>query len=183
MTLARGTQHIWILVLLILLGGAGFLTIRSALVPATFGEQGPYRSAALVTISSDPSIFPSDSTCHACHSDVQEERADSLHVSVACAHCHGLATEHIAQARRAEMEPEATLDPAEEWDGKFPSSIDLYISRDRMSCLVCHEAVVGMPEDFMKINVAEHLEEMGAEEPESRETCFECHGNHDTAAF
>jgi hypothetical protein len=40
-----------------------------------------------------------------------------------------------------------------------------------------------MPEDFMKINVAEHLEEMGAEEPESRETCFECHGNHDTAAF
>jgi hypothetical protein len=38
-----------------------------------------------------------------------------------------------------------------------------------------------MPEDFKKTNVAEHLEEMEADEPTSRETCFECHGGHDTA--
>jgi hypothetical protein len=38
-----------------------------------------------------------------------------------------------------------------------------------------------MPADFKKIDVAVHLEEQGASEPLSRETCFECHGGHDTA--
>ena len=181
MAFVRNTRHVWILLFLILVGGAGFQTIRTALIPATFGQQGPYRAAALETIAAQPSVFPADTVCHECHEDVQEERAESLHVAVACVHCHGLARNHIAQARKAAESQSESIDPAEEWDGKFPSAIDLFVTQDRNTCLVCHDAVVGMPEDARKIDVAEHLEENEAEEPESRETCFECHGGHDTA--
>ena len=82
---------------------------------------------------------------------------------------------------RAAHDPAVRIEPAAKWDGDFLTSIDLYITRDKRTCLVCHEAAVGMPKDFKKINPAEHLEEQGASEPASQETCFECHGGHNTA--
>jgi hypothetical protein len=45
--------------------------------------------------------------------------------------------------------PESPVDPAEKWDGNF-LTIDLYVTRST-TCLVCHEAKVGMPEKFKKI--------------------------------
>ena len=180
MELIRNTRHVWILLCLIVVGGAIFQTIRTALVPASFGQLGPYRAAALETLAAAPSVFQADNVCHECHADVKEERSESLHVAVACVHCHGLARNHVAQARKAAELQDASIEPAKQWDGKFPSAVDLFVTKDRDTCLVCHEAVVGMPEDFKKIDVTEHLEEMGADEPESRETCFECHGGHDT---
>ena len=62
----------------------------------------------------------------------------------------------------------------------FQTDVDLYITKDRATCLACHQAVVGMPKDFKKINLAQHLEDEGAEEPNSPETCFECHEGHNT---
>jgi hypothetical protein len=127
------------------------------------------------------SVFQSDATCHECHEDVKEERAESLHQSVRCFHCHGVGREHVAQARRAAETPDAEIDPAQEWDGDFMTDIDLYVTNNRKTCLVCHESKVGMPADFRQIVVAEHLEEQGASEPESVEVCFECHDGHDPA--
>ncbi len=181
MELIRNTRHVWLLLFLILIGGVGFQAVRTGLVPETFGQQGPYRAAALATLASQPSVFPADQVCHECHSDVQEERAESLHAAVACVHCHGFGREHIAVARRVADSPGEAIPPATPWDRKFPTDVDLFVTKDCDTCLVCHEDVVGMPEEFQKIDVAEHLEEMGAEEPEDRETCFECHGGHDTA--
>ena len=181
MELIRNTRHILLLLLLIIIGGVVFQVGRTALLPETFGEQGPYRTAAVLAEASQPSVFPADAVCHECHSDVQEERAETLHAAVSCVHCHGYARDHIVQARKAAESPEHPIPPASAWDGKFPTGVDLFTTKDRTTCLVCHESVLGMPEDFKKIIVAEHLEEMGADEPESRETCFECHGGHDTA--
>ena len=65
--------------------------------------------------------------------------------------------------------------------GDVRAYIDLFITQDRATCLVCHESMVGMPEGFKQINVAEHLEDMGAEEVKGRDVCFECHMGHDTA--
>lgn len=175
-------RHLIILLIGIVAGGIGFQAVRTRLIPETFGEQGPYRTAVLKTIMDQPSFFQADAVCHECHDEVREERADSLHVNVACVHCHGPAVKHVAQARKAEKDGSA-IDPPQEWDGKYPSAVDLYKSKDRRSCLVCHESVIGMPEDFKKIEVAAHLEDMGAENPESREVCAECHGNHNTAAM
>lgn len=181
LTFFRDTRHLWMLLLLVVAGGAGFMFVRGQMIPEDFGEFGPYRAAAMTELAARPSRFQEDATCLECHQDVGEERAEAVHITVRCVHCHGLGEKHIAQARKAEEVEGATIDPAAEWDGDFMTKVDLYITEDRAICLSCHEEVVGMPEDFQKINVAEHLEEMEASEPESRETCFECHGGHDTA--
>ncbi|MCA9262278.1 MAG: hypothetical protein KDA60_00455 [Planctomycetales bacterium] len=180
MSFFRDTRHLWILLVLVALVGWGALTVRGMMVPESFGRQGPYRDTALDEIASRPSVLQTDSVCHECHEDIQEERAESRHVTVRCVHCHGRATEHVILARQAESS-DGEVTPAAEWDGNFLTDQDLYIARNRKVCLVCHEQAVGMPEDFQKIIVAEHLEEQGASEPESIETCFECHGPHDTA--
>jgi len=179
------TKHLWILLALLVLGGVAAWEARSWMVPDTYGDlmgrYGPYRAAALEQIAARPSVIIADSVCHECHQDVEEERTDSKHATVRCIHCHGLARKHVAQAQAAAKSPDATIAPAQEWDGDPLTKIDLYITQDRATCLVCHEENVGMPEWFQKINVEEHLDDQGAEEPDSKETCFECHGGHDTA--
>jgi hypothetical protein len=175
------TRHLWILALLIAAAGTGFVVVRRRLVPESFGQQGPYRAAALRAIAAQPSVLQGDAICHQCHQDIQDERAESLHNAVRCTHCHGLGREHVAQARKAAESPQFKIAPAAKWDGDFATKIDLFVTKDQKTCLACHEAVVGMPKEFRKIDVAKHLEEMGASEPASRETCFECHGPHNTA--
>lgn len=166
---------------LIVAGGASFLLLRSQLIPKSFGERSAYRVDALDEIAARPSVLHAQSDCLKCHVNVEQERAESLHKVVHCMHCHGLGRNHVAQALKAADSPGSQVDPAGKWDGNFLTHMDLYITKDRATCLVCHEAKVGVPETFKTINVAEHLEEMGAQAPESREACFECHGHHDTA--
>lgn len=177
----RDTRHLWLLSLLVIAGGAGFVSLRQRMIPETYGTKGPYRASALDEIAAHPMTLQADGVCLKCHTEVGEERAECLHKAVRCIHCHGLALQHVAQAVKALESPEATISPAAKWDGNFLTNLDLYITKDRAICLACHEAVVGMPKDFKKIDVARHLEEMGAESPQSRETCFECHGGHNTA--
>ena len=180
-TFIADTRHLWMLLVLVVAAGAGFALVREQMVPEDFGEYGPFRTAAMAELAARPSRLQEDATCLECHEDVGEERAEAVHITVRCAHCHGLGEKHIEQARKAEESDNVTIDPAEEWDGDFYTKVDLYITNDRATCLACHEDVVGMPEDFQKINVAEHLEEMEASEPDSPDVCFECHGGHDTA--
>ena len=178
------TKHLWILLSLIALGGYASWAIRNQFVPATYGDQsgryGPYRAAALAQIAARPSLFIADSVCHECHEEIQEERDEMPHMAVRCFHCHGVGREHVSQARLAADSPDASIAPAKEWDGDFFTKIDLYVTKDRASCLVCHEEAVGMPEWFQKINVADHLEENEPEDPASREVCWQCHGGHNT---
>lgn len=181
LTLWKDTWHLQMLVLLIILAGTGFVFTRGKMIPASYGERGPYRAAALVELQARPSAIPADSTCLECHTNVGHERAESRHKSVRCYHCHGLGLEHIALARQAKVNPNVKLAPATDWDGNFRTALDLYVTKDRETCLSCHAAVVGMPNSFRKIHLAQHLEDMGAENPTSRSVCFECHGGHDTA--
>lgn len=177
----RDTRHLGILILLIGAAGAAFWKIRDRMIPESFGQQGPYRAEALNEIAARPSVLQGDTACLKCHAEVGKERAKALHKAVRCVHCHGLGREHVVQALKAANTPGTVIDPAGPWDGDFLTHADLFITKDRATCLACHEATVGMPDKFRKIKVAEHLEEMGAAEPENRETCFECHGGHDTA--
>lgn len=185
MSVFRETRHLWNLVLLLILGGAGFVVVRGQLVPETYGDRegryGPYRAAALEDAMAKPLVLISDATCHKCHEDVMHEREEAKHKSVRCYHCHGLAHEHVRLAEEAAKTPGKEIPPAEEWDGDFLTKIDLFVTQDRKTCLVCHESIIGMPKDFQQIVVAEHLEEQGADEVESPNVCFECHGGHDTA--
>ncbi len=178
---SRNAWHLWKLFFLIVVVGAGSAFARTLMVPESFGQLGPYRAAALDEIASRPVVFQADKVCLECHTDVEEERAESPHKAVRCWHCHGIGREHVAAARKAEESGDDWSAEAEEWDGNFYTSQDLFITDNRASCLACHLEVVGMPEDFLGINVEEHLEEMEAEEPDSLGVCFECHGGHDPA--
>lgn len=180
-SLLRDIRHLLLLGGLLALLVAGFLWLRPKMIPATYGDRGQYREAALKELAERPSRMQADSVCLKCHEKVGEERAESLHKAVRCVHCHGLGHAHVAEAEKAAQSPGTKLTPAQTWDGNFLTSIDLYITKDRATCLSCHEAVVGMPKSFRKIDVRAHLEEQGASEPDSRETCFECHGGHNTA--
>ncbi len=178
MLFSRDTRHLRILVLLISVGCATGLFARSQMVPVDFGELGPYRAAALDEIAALPSRLYSDAACLKCHESVAEERADSPHQAVNCSHCHGLGHQHIIDAELAAKTPDHPIPPVAEWDGDFRTKIDLFITENRSTCLSCHESVVGMPESFRSINVAEHLEEQGADEVKSANVCFECHTGH-----
>ena len=178
----RDNKHLVVLAFLLVVGGVAFKATTRQLVPDTFGDKGPYRAAALEELASRKHmLMPSDAKCLDCHADVGEERADALHKAVRCFHCHGIGAQHMQEARKAEGNPSAQYKHAEQWNGDFLTKQDLYVTKNRKICLVCHESVVGMPKDMKKIVVTEHLEEEAAEHPESPQACFECHEGHDTA--
>lgn len=177
----RDSAHLWLLLVLLIGGGIGFLLVRAQLVPASYGEQGAYRANALQDIASRPSHWHSDATCLSCHEKVAEERKGSLHEAVRCFHCHGAGAEHVKQATLAKQKPGTEIPKALAWDGNFLTKIDLFITKDKATCLSCHQSAVGMPADFKKIDLAKHLEEQGASEPNSPEVCSECHAGHNTA--
>lgn len=177
----RDTRHLWTLAIIAIAAAAGLWRVRSEVLPDGFGALGPYRAAALTESAARLSVLQADATCLECHSSVGDERADSLHVAVACMHCHGVGRDHVRLARLSAGSAEVAIPPAAKWDGNFRTTIDLYTTKDRAICLACHEAVVGMPSAFKKIDVAQHLEEQGAETPESQTICLDCHGWHNTA--
>ena len=176
--LSRHTRHLRVLLLLIIGGFASVFLIRSQLIPNAYGDRGPYRAGALDEIASQPSQLTSDSSCLKCHTSVQEERAESPHQAVRCMHCHGNGHEHMAAALIAADSPDHPIPPAGEWDGDFHTKMDLFKTQDRATCLSCHTSVVGMPESFRSIDVAQHLAEQGAENVNARNVCFECHSGH-----
>ncbi|MCA9081327.1 MAG: hypothetical protein KDA58_12260 [Planctomycetaceae bacterium] len=180
-SLWRDARHLFILG--IILAGVGYagIQVRQMMLPEGFGTEGPYRAAAIDEIKARPSLLVADTTCLECHTDVKDEREGTLHEAVACMHCHGFGREHVELARAAAEDPSKEIPAAQEWDGDFFTKIDLFTTEDRRTCLACHEQAIGMPADFKKIDVAFHLEDMGAEEPKSPNVCFECHGGHDTA--
>lgn len=175
---SRHTRHLQILAFLILAGGGVAAFVRSQLVPQTFGDIGPYPVEALEREANKPMIHVADHVCLECHTDVEEARAESPHKAVACFHCHGYGSEHVKAAKLAAEDPEKEIPSAQEWDGDFRTHADLFVTQDRATCLSCHMRVVGMSEAFRSINVAEHLEEQGAEEVDGRNVCFECHDGH-----
>ena len=177
----RDSAHLWLLLVLIVAGGVGFLLVRARLVPASYGKTGAYRATALDDNAAKPSRWHSDKTCLECHQNVAEERKDSLHEAVRCFHCHGVGTEHVKLANLAKKTPGTEVPKAQKWDGNFLTKIDLFVTKDKATCLACHQEAVGMPANFKKINVAQHLEDQGASEPNSPEVCSECHKGHNTA--
>ncbi len=179
---SRDTRHAWTLLGLLAVGGLGFKLLTSLLVPESFGATGPYRADAIPMLQKkyEP-IIPADSQCLKCHAEVGEERKEALHKTVRCYHCHGLGTKHMQEAAAHEKDSSVAITKAAQWDLNFLTKQDLYNTKNKKACLVCHEKTVGMPTEFAQIVVKEHLDENEPDEPKSPEVCSECHEGHDTA--
>lgn len=115
--------------------GAGillFLGLQAVLVPADFGELGPYRTSALEANRQRPVAFAGEAACAECHADVIEARQTNRHQGVRCEACHG------PQAAHAEGGPKP----------ERPDAVSL--------CARCHERLAARPRAFPQVDVREH---------------------------
>ena len=103
-----------------------YFVARSVLVPATFGDRGHYRAAAVDSIEKLPIHYAGREACAMCHPQVVARKAASYHRGVACEVCHGPAVGH-------------TTDPM----GQKPPA-----PRDRSFCPSCHAYNPARPTDI-----------------------------------
>lgn len=111
-----------------------FAILRSAVVPATFGQLGHYRAAALTDIRKRPVRFAGQATCATCHSDQAGVRAKGKHRSVSCEACHGALAAHADD----------------------PVAVKPVLPDTTKLCRGCHEADTAKPAWFKQVASAEH---------------------------
>jgi hypothetical protein len=141
--------HLLRLAAVLLIGLAAFAGIRSLFVPATFGQYGHYRAAAMKEIAALPISHAGQDTCAGCHPDVLETKAAGKHAKVHCEACHGPQNKHATADNPADAKPPR------------PDTAKL--------CARCHEGNIAKPHGFPQVNTKEHS---------GGEPCNTCHKPH-----
>jgi hypothetical protein len=132
-----------------LVGIAAMLYARHRFVPATFGETGHYRAAAVDAVASGKIQYAGAAVCAECHDDVAGKKAASYHRTLSCEICHGAAARH-----------------AEDPEAQKP-----VVPRERgAACLYCHEYLPSRPTGFPQIIERLH---------NPVKPCIGCHDPHD----
>jgi len=132
--LFKDIEHLVRLIAVIAIALAAFVILRAAVVPASFGQYGHYRGAALPDTAARPIAFAGHEACEACHSDVVDQKKQGRHVVVACEACHGALAKHAD-------------DPASVTPPKLDTAI---------VCARCHEANSAKPKGFPQVVTADH---------------------------
>ena len=122
------------LAVVIVIAVAAFVVLRAAVIPASFGQYGHYRGAAIAEIAARPAAFAGHDVCEDCHTDVVEQKKLGKHVVVACEACHGALAKHAD-------------DPA----SFMPAKLDTAVV-----CARCHEANSAKPKSFPQVVTADH---------------------------
>ena len=120
------------LVLLTLAIVGSYLVARAFLTPASFGQYGWYRGAALAEIAARPPVFAGKKACDECHSDILHKLAVDAHKTLSCEACHGVSREH---GDNPDILPDKTTGS---------------------HCIRCHEANPARPVWFKQIVVKDH---------------------------
>lgn len=140
-----------------------FVAARTFLLPDTFGEEGPYRAAAVDAIIAREIKYAGHNACATCHRGIEERRMTSNHRGVVCEVCHGPAAAHVNA-------PLDTRPPA---------------PRERGFCPLCHGYDPSRPTGFPQINPVAHNpltpcmachDPHAPEPPIVPEECSACHG-------
>ncbi len=130
--------HIYRLVGLLILGVAGFVVARSALVPDTWNYSDSYREAFLDELAQKPMKHGGNDSCAGCHEDEEaggshksaiEDLAGGAHAGLSCESCHGPLADHAVGGEKI---AEARVDYS------------------RLVCLTCHSNLISSPADFPK---------------------------------
>ena len=146
MTPFRAYEHLLRLAALFAVGIALFLTLRWLLVPADYGQLGPYRAGALAENQARPIVYAGQVACGDCHTDVTEIRRTNAHARISCESCHGPQGAHALDPSVAAPRP----DP-------------------RATCAVCHLPASAKPAWFKTVSFDEHAD------PGSCTTCHPAH--------
>jgi len=128
--------HLLRLALLFACGGLALLIVRELLVPASFGEYGHFRGAAIVEAQQKTPVYAGRAACKECHSEKAESLAGGPHARIGCESCHGALAVHVADPDT--MKPE------------LPEAVEL--------CSRCHAANQARPKSQPQVDVAAHAE-------------------------
>jgi ABC-type nickel/cobalt efflux system permease component RcnA len=132
--LFKDTGHLVRLAAVMLIALVGFLVLRAAVIPKSFGEYGHFRGNALQEIASRPIAYAGRGACESCHVEVVDQKRLGRHAKIACETCHG------PQAKHAD-------DPS---TGKPPKP------NVAVLCARCHEANSAKPTWMPQVATAEH---------------------------
>jgi hypothetical protein len=105
---------------------------RALLTPATFGQYGHYRGAALEETASRRPFFAGAKACDECHADISE-KATKGHKSISCESCHGAGSAH---ARNPDVATTKLTD---------------------LSCMRCHASDPARPQRHKQVTAIDHF--------------------------
>ena len=123
------------LVLLTLVVGGSYAVARMLLVPASFGEYGWFRGAAIEELRAKKPVLAGMKACDECHSDVLGKLAKYEHKAISCESCHGFSRPH---ADNPDVKPPKV---------KFADN----------DCLSCHQASPSRPQWLKQVEPLEHF--------------------------
>ncbi len=134
---------------LLAIGIIGFIIVRGAVVPDSFGENGWYRGDSVIDNRNFAVEHAGSQSCgeESCHTTIYSIWSGAGHKTVNCETCHGPSERHVVNIR---VMPE----PANE-------------SRD--FCGLCHFRRAARPEKFPQIDPEIHGENL---------KCTYCHNPH-----
>jgi len=147
---------------LVAIAVVALLVARAKFVPASFGEEGHYRTEARLVVARQPLRYAGWQICAECHEEEAEKKNKSYHRSLACEVCHGPAWDHSEDA--IEYRP--------------------FVPKKRADCLACHAYLPSRPTGFPQIVELQHnpMETCTTchnphdpTPPETVESCSACH--------
>jgi len=109
-----------------------YATARAVLTPASYGELGGYRSAALSEIAEQEPLYAGKHACDECHSEKLELLSKFEHKNLSCEGCHGPNVAHVE-------------------DPDVPTT-----KIKDAGCLRCHAPNVARPEWMKQVDSKEH---------------------------
>ena len=71
-----------------------YLVARYFLTPASFGQYGFYRGAALEELADREPVYAGKKACEECHSEQYQKLAAADHKGLTCEACHGTGQAH-----------------------------------------------------------------------------------------
>lgn len=136
--------------------------VRSAFIPPSFGQFGPYRGDAPKEMMSATPVYQGDEYCSECHDEDSDVVADGKHVNLPCENCHFLLGPHAEGKKKL---------------------LDMPVDHSREACTMCHQYLASRPAKFPQVkDFAKHItdnwkQDMG--EVDATALCGKCHKAHD----
>ena len=148
----KDAQHLIRVVIIFAAAIAGFMFVRSLLVPKSFGKLGHYRADAVEEFALLPRHYAGEPACKKCHAQQVTDKAKSSHRAISCESCHGALLAHAENPKSADNRP------------RKPKEAEV-----RAFCGNCHGKSVSRPARFPQIDLEEHNRGMA---------CNQCHQPH-----
>lgn len=111
---------------------ATYSVARVLLTPATFGQYGHFRGAALGDAAARPLVYAGAKACDECHGETITQLAKARHKTISCEACHGPNRPHV---RNPDIVP---------------------VKLNDQHCLRCHLADAARPAKHRQVTLTEH---------------------------